>query len=261
VTGRRGSPPPCCATALLLALAAVAARAQSDDPSRVSTQLWANVTLGKSVRERWYLELDTEPKWQVTSGEEWRNLDLTPLVEHYPADWLDLEAEVTVGKTRQRDELDTVEITPRVGARLHLFGKMIPRLPGPGIERLPLTRFGFSTLVRIEWRNFFYSDESPDRHEWRARLRLESKVALNHATLAADRTVYAMGDVEYFGPLGDDIPERYVNKVRTRLGLGYRASRAARVEVLYIRDSNRSAPEEEKAEDAQAVDVRLKLFF
>ena len=260
ISGRRAR---AWAAILVLALSVAKARAQGETSSP-TTQVWANLILGRKASERTYLELDVEPKWQVTSGDQWRNLDLTPLAEYYPTDWLDLEAETTLGKTHQRDGLDTFEVTPRVGARFHLFARLAPHRPGlPGFkdERLPLTRLGVSTLVRVEWRNFFYSDDTPDRHEWRARLRLEGKLALNRAKLSEDRNLYAIGDVEYYAPLGDDIPERYVNKLRARAGLGFRFSGPTRLEFLYVRDWNRSAPDADASEDTQAFDLRLKLRF
>lgn len=203
-------------TGLLLLLAGVSeARAQDDTSTSPATQIWASLTFGRTVSERTYLELDIEPKWQVTSGEEWRNIDFTPLAEYYPTSWLDLEAEGTVGRTRQRDGLDTFEVTPRIGARLHLFKQIVS---GRKRERLPLTRISLSSLVRLEWRNFVYSDDTPSSHEWRARLGLEGKLAISHKTLSQDRTLYAIGDAEYYAPLSDDIPERYVNKLRGRSG-------------------------------------------
>jgi hypothetical protein len=255
-----------CAAILVLApvLGGGEARAQGETSTGPQTQVWLNFTPGWAKGERWYWELDVEPKWQVSGGEKWRNFDLSPTVEYYPADWLDLEAEATVGNTVQKDGLDTFEITERVGARFHLFAKMAPHRPGiPGLEheRLPLTRLGLSTLVRLEQRNFWYSDDTPDKHEWRARLRLESKLAINHAKLSLDRTLYAIADAEYYQPLGDDIPERYVNKLRVRLGLGYRFRAATKLEFLYIRDWNRTAPDAEAAEDTQAFDLRVKLLF
>jgi hypothetical protein len=243
---------------LLFAGSAREARGQQESPAGVSTQIWANFTSGWTKSERLYLELDVEPKIQVTSGEQWRNLDLTPLVEYYPSRWLDLEGEATVGRTRQRDGLDTWELTPRVGARLHFVSQAVRQLSH---ERLPLTRFDVSTLVRLEWRNFFYSDGRPSEHAWRARARLESKLAINHRKLADDRTLYAIGDVEYYEPFGADVEERFVNKVRTRLGLGFRLTRKTRFDLLYIRDWNRSAPGASTAQDAQIVDARLKLLF
>lgn len=258
-----------CFTLTFLALGAGEAFAQdggsSDESTGRATQVWFNVTPGWTRGPRLYLELDAEPKWQVSGEERWRNLDLTPLVEYYPADWIDLEAEASVGKTLQKDGLTTFEITPRAGARFHLFAKMAPHRPGiPGLkyERLPLTRFAASTLVRLEWRNFWYSDDdTPDKHTLRARIRLEGKLALNHASLPLDRTLYAIADVEYYWPLGDDIAETYPNKVRARLGLGYRLSWARKLEFLYIRDWNRSSPDAEAVEDTQAFNLRFKLLF
>lgn len=250
--------PRCAALLLVLAGAAQTAAQSPDGPE---TQVWGNLTLGKRHGPRWSGELDVEPKWQVT-GEKWRALDLTPAVEHYPADWVDLVSELVVGNTLQRDGLDTFEVTPRVGARLHLLSKMEPYRPGlAGLrERLPLTRLDVSTLLRLEWRNLFYSDETPDKHQWRARLRLEGKLALNRAKLSAERTLYALGDGEYYLPLGDDVPERYVNKVRVRLGLGFRFSARTKLEALWIRDWNRNAADESAAEDVQAFDLRVKLL-
>jgi hypothetical protein len=80
------------------------------------------------VRERSYVELDIEPKGQVTSGEQWRSLDVTPLVEHYPSAWFDLEAEAAVARTHQRDGLDSLEFAPRIGARLHLLRQALQGL-------------------------------------------------------------------------------------------------------------------------------------
>ena len=44
--------------------------------------------------------------------------------------------------------------------------------------------------------------ERRERDEWRARLRLEGKLALNRAKLSEARNLYAIGDVEYYAPLG-----------------------------------------------------------
>lgn len=254
-----------CAAVLALVGGARAARGQessSGAPAGPQTQVWLNVTPGWSLGEHAYWELDAEPKWQVSGGEEWRNLDLTPVVEYYPVDWLDLSAEATIGRTHQRDGLDTVEVTERLGVRLRLFGKIVAHRRSLGREHLPLRRVDVSTLVRLEQRNFFYSDATPDSHSWRARLRVEGKLALNHSRLAQDRTLYAVGDVEYFQPVGEEVEERYVNKMRVRLGLGYRPSARTRLEAIWIRDWNRDSPEAYYAgQDTQAVDLRWKLFF
>jgi hypothetical protein len=239
------------------------ARAQTDTSSP-ATQVWLTATPAWTKSERLYLALKVEPQWQVSSGEEWHSFNATPILRYYAAGWLDLDAELELGTTRQGDGVHSLQVTPRGGARFHLFAKMAPRglgVPGWKDERLPLTRVSISTLVRLEWRSYYYSDDTPDSHEWRARLRLEGKVALNRPKLTDERTLYATGDVEYYAPLGDDVSETYVNKVRGRLGLGFRFSGSTRLELLYVRDWNRDSPTAPGSEDSQAVDLAVNLSY
>ena len=86
---------------LALSTGAVELRAQSG----TSNQLWVNLTFDWPMSERLLLELDLEPKWQVSgSGDPWGTLDGTGLVEYYPNHWLDLTGEQIVGFTRQNED-------------------------------------------------------------------------------------------------------------------------------------------------------------
>jgi hypothetical protein len=195
----------------------------------------------------------------VSGGERWRNLDATPLLEFYPKDWLDLTAEATVGFTHQFSGLDTFEVTPRIGVRVHLFQSVWGHLPHP--ERLPASRLSLGNLLRLESRHFWYSDDQGSSHEWRLRNRAEAKFALNRGNLSEDGTLYLIADAEFYVPLGDETPERFSTKFRTRLGLGYRFDYRKRLEFLYIRDNSRSTLEEDFEKDANIFDFRLKIFF
>jgi len=241
---------------LLLALAGGVEKARAQ--TEVSTQLWGNVILGFPKSESLHLELDLEPKAQVSGGEPWRNLDVTPLVEVYPADWLDLTAAATVGLTHQLDGLNSFELTPRIGARAHLFHKVWDKVRP---ERVPLSRLNLGILARLELRNFVYSGDAASRHEWRFRTRFEAKVALNQPGFSEDGTLYVIADLEGYVPLGDEIPERFATKLRVRVGLGFRIDYRARVEALYIRDDNRRSSAEGFEQNANIIDLRVKLFF
>jgi hypothetical protein len=246
---------------LVLALGAGALPAGAQSSSNPASQIWVEAYLGKRLAERSFLRLDVEPKWQVSSG-TWRSFDLTPRLEGYPLDWLDLVGETEIGRTVQSGDLTTVEIAPRVGVLLHLFAKLAPLRDRLGREpRQVLGRLHVSTLVRVEWRNLFYSDDTPSSHEWRARFELAGKLALHHESLSQNQTLYAVGDVEYYLPLTDDVSERYVNKIRAKAGLGYQASKSTRVEVLFVRDWNRHSADAVRSEDVQAVDVRATVHF
>ena len=247
------------ATALtLLALFAAAASGQDEEPAEASFQLWANIILAKPNIPRLYFELEIDPKYQISGGETWRNVDATPLVEFYVHKLVDLTGEVTVGYTRQNESEDSLEVTPRFGVRLHFVDHLWDQFAS---ERLPLSRLYFANLARIEFRNLRYTGDRPSSHEARLRNRLEFRLALNHPSLSVDRTWYLFSDLEFFVPLGEEVPERFATKSRFRGGLGYRLSRRRRFELLYIRDFARETLEEPRDIDMNAIDFRLKILL
>lgn len=244
--------------ALWVVASASPAFAQSSASDQVSTQLWGNVILDFPKGEHWLFETDFEPQTQVSGGEKWWSMNFTPLVEYYPGRWIDVVGETAFGYTRQDDDVNTTEVTPRIGFRLNLINNLRETMwPISG----PLCRVRVGTLVRFEYRNFWYSDGSDPEHEWRLRIRLEAKIGINHADFAQDQLLYGIFDVEGFIPLNDGVSERYPSKIRGRAGLGYRLRYQTRFELLYIRDSHRDAPGSAKTPTSNALDARLKLFF
>jgi hypothetical protein len=244
--------------AMMLLLVFVLAAGVVEAQDEQSTQIWGNVILDHPRSEHLLFELDMEPKTQITDDDGWRNLDVTPLVEFYPNTWVDLVGEINIGYTRQVSDLNTFELTPRLGIRLHLLNNLRERLKlGVHVPR----RLGVANLTRIESRNFWYSADAESRHEWRLRNRTEFKLSLNHQDLHIDRTLYLIADFEVYFPLADDIPERFATKLRARAGVGYRANYKWRLEALYIRERQRITFGEDFVTSANIVDVRLKLFF
>ncbi|MGH9369210.1 MAG: DUF2490 domain-containing protein [Thermoanaerobaculia bacterium] len=262
---------PSCATrafilagaAALLVAASVFGQARAESPSggesEVTTQLWANVVLDYPKGDRSLFELDIEPKIQISGGDKWRNIDVSPLVEYYPSRWIDLVGEGTVGRTRQSEGVNTWEATPRLGFRLNILSNLREKVGQPHFA--PLRRVRLTTLVRVEYRNFWYSDDTPSSHGWRFRTRVETRVGINREDLSRDRTLYGIADLEFFVPLGEDVRERYASKVRARAGLGYRFSYKWRAEALYIRDSHRETEEDPFATDSNILNLKMKVFF
>ena len=247
------------AAALATMLSVVSeASGQSGGGSAVQSQLWGNFTFDYPKGEDWLLETDFEPKILLSGGEKWRSLDVTPLVEYYPHKLLDLTAEVDLGFTHQFNDLDTTAVTPRLGFRLNFLNNLRER---GRLPKGPLQRIRIATLVRFEYRNFWYSDGEPSSHQWRFRARLESKAGITREDISKDRTLYGIYDVEWFVPLGGEVTERYVSKVRMRAGLGYRFLYGTRLEVLYIHEWQRKSPGAPKESSADILDIRLKFFF
>jgi hypothetical protein len=241
--------------ARVLLLALVALPASADD---FATQAWTNFTMGWNRSEKVYLELDLEPKVVISGEPQWRNLDVTPAFEYYPNSWVDLTGEATIGSTLQTDDLRTNELTVRAGVRTYLLKHVRDRLRQ---ENKPVGWVSVASLFRVEERNFWYSDKTESQHSFRFRARLESKAPINHADLTADRTFYVLADAEAFVPIGRGVEERFANKYRLRVGLGYRINARQRVDLLYLRDWVRHTIEDTPHATTQALDVRYRVVF
>src|SRR5262249_5607683 len=148
----------------------------------------------------------------------------------------------------------------RLGFRTNIFSNLREH-EQEGQRRRLLNRVRIATLVRFEYRNLYYNDGTPTSHQWRFRARLGTKIGITDAGLSRGGTLYAGGDFEVYVPLTGDVSERFANKLRTRVGLGYRFSYEWRAEILYVRDSNRKTKSDPFATSTNAVDMRVKVFF
>ena len=233
------------------------ARAQLD------TQLWGNLTLDWVRSDRLAYEVDLEPKVLLNPSEgeaDWWCLDVTPNVEYAAKDWLDLVAEGVVGYTRQTDDVNTWEVTPRAGARFHLLSRDVPALLD-GRERPPKRRVVIRNLVRLESRNLVYTGgRSGSSSTFRFRNRLELLAPLNKEKLTKDGVRYLMADWEVYVPTSDP-DERYANKQRFRVGFGYRRNFAWRYQLLYILDRSRNTIDDGFTDSSQSVDFQVKRVF
>jgi len=231
--------------------------------AQTDLQLWGNVTLDWMKSDRLVYELDFEPKVLVGRSEgepAWRNLDVTPNVEYSPNGWLDLVGEATIGYTKQTDDVNSVELSPRVGVRLHLFSRYTDAVIRKR-ELSPKRRLVVRDLLRVESRNLIYSGAgSGSDSSVRFRNRLEFLVPLNRQRLQENGAAYLLADWEWFVPLNEP-EERFANRQRIRTGLGYRRTAAWRYEVLYMWTRSRDTIEDGFATSDNIIDVRVKRVF
>jgi hypothetical protein len=244
--------------AALIAVLLVAASAAS---AQTTTQLWGNLTFDWVKSEKLVYELDFEPKALLDKPEgdpSWWNLDVTPNVEYSVRRWLDLVGETTIGHTKQTDDVDSTEVTPRLGVRFHLFSRAQQFFV---LEQAPRRRIVVRDLMRFESRNFFYSGGDVESDStFRFRNRLEFLVPLNKGRITDDGARYLMADWEAFIPL-DDPDERFANRQRIRAGLGYRRSFNWRYELLYIWTRSRATIDDGFSTTENIVNIRVKRLF
>lgn len=248
--------PACLWTVVFSCIAATPVLAQTD------MQLWGTLTFNWLKAEGLSYELELEPKILVAAPEGtpgWSNLDITPNVEYAAKEWLDLIGEVATGFTTQTDDVDSFELSPRVGLRFHVTTRELPTGP---IRReiVPRHRIVVQNLARVEVRNLFYSNDQPTDSVVRLRNRLEFQIPLNRNRMTEDGARYALADWEWFIPLGDP-QERFANRQRIRTGLGYRRSRQWRFEALYIWTRSRDATNQDFTTSDNIVNLRVKRVF
>ena len=231
--------------------------------AQTDLQLWGNLTLDWAKSDRLVYELDFEPKVLLERSEDepgWRNLDVTPNVEYSLNGWLDLVGEATIGYTRQTDDVNSTELSPRVGVRFHLLSRYTDAVIRRR-ELSPRRRLVVRDLLRVESRNLVYSGAgSGSDSSVRFRNRLEFLVPLNRQKLTEDGAAYLLADWEWFVPLNEP-EERFANRQRIRTGLGYRRSSAWRYEVLYMWTRSRNTLEDGFATSDNIIDVRVKRVF
>ena len=156
----------------------------------------------------------------------WRALEYNPLVERSLGKHLDVLTGVTLTYTNQIADVNTFEIRPAMGARIHFTP-----------NRRVLTRL----LIRVEQRNI----ENLDAKTWesviRPRIRAEVIVPLTKKSFHDDLLWYFLADAEWFLTVDDDVHERFANRFRLRTGIGYRLNSSARFEFVFMLQESKKA--------------------
>jgi hypothetical protein len=228
--------------------------------AQTNGQLWSEFRFDWIPSKELTLSFDIEPKVLVSkpAGDPgWATLDLTPSLELTHGPWIDVLGELLVGRTKQTDDVDSTEVTPRVGVRLHVLSNISESLLK---ERVPRRRLVLRDLLRLEWRHLYYSTDQRDASTVRLRNRVEALYPLTRPNLTTDGAIYLTSDVELFWPQHDPA-ERFANKQRIRGGIGYRRSKSWRFEALYIWDRARDSANEGFTDVDHALDIKVRRVW
>ena len=251
--------PRTCALTITLRILALLMIAAAPAASQANGQLWGSFSLSRPSGKSLVYDIEIEPKLLVVVPEgkpEWATLDVTPSVDFAAKHWLDVIGELATGYTKQTDDVNSVEVTPRLGVRLHVTTADLPTGPIRR-ERVPRHRIVVRDLVRVEARNLFYSNEASAESTVRFRNRLEFQVPLNRDKVSDDGVRYLLADWEWFIPLSDPT-ERFANRQRVRAGVGYRPNAHWRIEGLYILGRSRDTTADGFQTTDHIVSLRVK---
>ena len=161
-----------------------------------------------------------------------------------------------VGRTWQTDDLDSVEVTPRIGLRLHLLSNLREEIVK---ERRPKRRLVLRDLLRLEWRNLYYSTDKPDSSTVRLRNRFEALWPINRHRITDNGASYVAADWEWFIP--SMIRTSGCQSTTNSAGIGYRHSVAWRFEAMYVWNRSRNTIDDPYTTTDHAIDVTMKRVW
>jgi hypothetical protein len=209
-------------------------------------QLWFDFQLDYPFGGQYLFETTASYQTLLSSEDKWRNVNVTPTFEFMGFRRLDFTFDLPVGYTMQVEGVNSFELVPTLGLRFHLSQNR---------------RIDSRIFARLEER-FFYQieDDDWDRSN-RFRLKGEAFVAINRPNIFTDNLWYAIIDYEEFFVVDQQVKERYANRRRGRIGLGYRMDYKNRFEIIYTRQSSKNELEGEFISGDNVIQLRYKIFF
>ena len=195
---------------------------------------------------RYLLETTTAYQTLMNPENKWWSFSTSPTFEMSLIRWLDLLSEVGISYTLQQENANTLEISPMVGGRFFLTqGKKVD------------TRF----VIRYQQRNFKDIETGDWSSSNRSRLRGEVFVSINGPNLFTDKLWYAFADYEEFIVFDQQLEERFANRRRARIGVGYRLNYKHRFELGYTIQTARDEINDEFTGADNVIQLKYKLFL
>ena len=187
--------------------------------AQANTQAWYDVEFDYVITPRLLFNVEVGPKVLLSDDlPGWNSLDVTPGLEYSMKPWADLLLYAPLSATVQEAGINTFEVRWTTGVRLSMK-------PNPRLVLRNRTMFEYRSI------SFLGADSS--QASARGRVRVEARYAINRPDYAAPRTLYGLTDFEGFLNLGNAPSERFLNRFRFRIGLGYRFSHWWTVEGMY----------------------------
>lgn len=185
-----------------------------------------------------YSELLNSPKW--------RAVDYSPTLEFSLTNKIDLITGGTLSYTYQQEDYNTFEGRIMIGTRIHFT---------------PNRRILSRLQLRIEQRNFKDLDANTWETVYRPRARAEFLIPINRKTYFENKLWYGIVDGELLFAVDDDVQERFANRFRLRIGIGYRLSYTSRFEFVYMLQESKNGIDESFESTDNVLRFRYKHYL
>ena len=208
-------------------------------------QFWVEYMLNYSFANSFNLE-NAFTYSMVLQQPRWRAFDYAPTLEYSLDAHLDFSLGVTLSYTNQTEDYNTFEVRPVLGSRIHITP-----------NRRVLTRL----YLRLEQRNIKNLDTDEWQETWRPRARVEGIIPINKKSYYEDKLWYGSIDAEWFFAHDDDVNERFANRFRMRIGIGYRLDYGSRFELVYMHQESKNDIEDTFYTNDSIFRFRYKHFL
>lgn len=209
-------------------------------------QLWLEVQTSYPFANRYLLENTTSYQTVLSKENKWRSLGISPVFEYSLFTRLDVTSEIPVAYTLQKEGYHSFEVSPLVGARYYFTQN----------RKLDL---------RLVWRYQVRCFRQVEAQDWeiknRTRLRAEAYFSINGPNLFADNLWYIFSDYEEFIVIDHQVDERFANRRRARIGVGYRLNYRNRFDLGYTWQSSRDEIGGDFISNDHVLQLKYKLFF
>jgi hypothetical protein len=210
-----------------------------------STQLWSEYMVNYPFANRWNVEFAATYSTQFESP-TWRSFDMQLSPEYSITPNIDVLGALYAAKTFQYQQISSSEFRQMIGTRIHFTP-----------NRRVLTRL----LFRYEFRTLNYEEAGTSESSNRTRIRAEALIPLNHKSMYDDKLWYCLTDLEAFIIFDQNVRERYANRYRYRLALGYRLSYTWRFEVMYTLQQSLNTIADSHTTNDNIFRLRVKHFL
>jgi hypothetical protein len=210
-------------------------------------QIWFDSELNYTHKLRHLFQTELSVQSLIFGeGDNWNSFNITPAYEYNFSSYFDVVSAVPLSYTIQDREMSTFEVRTMIGARVYFT---------------PYRRYQLRLLSRWEYRWTYDNNMNNWDTGNRFRFRGEFLYPLNKPSYYSDNMYYVISDAEVFLNAGSDIPERFANRARFRLGLGYRMNYNLRMEALYVYQTSRNTIDDDFNVRSNIFRFRLKYYF
>ena len=209
-------------------------------------QIWFDYQVDYPFSNVYLFEVTGSYQTNIWSDNKWRNLSLTPTFEWQSFEFLDVLANVPLAYTTQTADYNSFELDPSLGVRYHIT-------QNKRITSQIVFKIEERILKNLETKEWEYSN--------RARLKGEILISLNGPNLFQDNLWWTILDYEEFFVTDKQLDERFANRRRGRLGLGYRLNYRNRFEIIYTLQSSRNEIQGEYTRLDNVIQLRYKMYL